>query len=38
MGFLQGDPLPNITETTTGVATTPDYYTNYLTGGIQGIY
>jgi hypothetical protein len=32
MGFLQGDPLPNITETTTGVATTPDYYTNYLTG------
>jgi len=32
MGFLQGDPLPNITETTTGVATTPDYYTDYLTG------
>jgi hypothetical protein len=32
MGWLQGDPLPNITETTTGVATTPDYYTDYLTG------
>jgi hypothetical protein len=32
MGWLQGEPLPNITETTTGVATTPDYYTDYLTG------
>lgn len=32
MGWLQGEPLPNITETTTGTQTTPDYYTNYLTG------
>jgi hypothetical protein len=32
MGFLQGSPLPDITETTTGKQTAPDYYTNYLTG------
>jgi hypothetical protein len=32
MGWLQGEPLPNITETTTGTQTTPDYYTDYLTG------
>ena len=32
MGWLQGDPLPDITETTTEVQTAPDYYTNYLTG------
>ena len=32
MGWLQGEALPNITETTTEVQTTPDYYTDYLTG------
>lgn len=32
MSITQGEALPNITETTTGTQTTPDYYTNYLTG------
>lgn len=31
MSFLQGDALPNITETTTKTQTTPGYYTDYLT-------
>lgn len=30
MGFTQGAPLPDITETTTKSQTAPDYYTNYL--------
>lgn len=28
--FTQGDPLPDITQTTTKTTTAPDYYTNYL--------
>lgn len=31
MAFLQGQPLPDVTVTTTKADTAPDYYTNYLT-------
>ena len=30
MAFTQGDPLPNITQTTTTADTAPKYYTDYL--------
>jgi hypothetical protein len=31
MAITQGDPLPNITTTTTKTDTAPDYYTDYMT-------
>lgn len=35
MAFLQGAPLPNITETTTRAQEAPQYYTDYLSGLAQ---
>jgi hypothetical protein len=31
MAITQGDPLPDITKTTTTEQQAPDYYTDYLT-------
>lgn len=32
MGILQGDPLPDVTQTTTQTTEAPKYYTDYLSG------